>query len=110
MDYTNVFVNNRTSITMNDYIKLIKKYIDTSTISTIVDAGSMDGSDALLLKQAFSNSVAYAIEGLPNNYNNYIKDNRDNKNKSSCDLTYQSIHRYIFRHSWIFLSECVFLF
>jgi len=77
MDYTNVFVNNRTSITMNDYIKLIKKYIDTSTISTIVDAGSMDGSDALLLKQAFSNSVAYAIEGLPNNYNNYIKDNTE---------------------------------
>ena len=77
MDYTTVLLNNRISITMDDYIKLIKKYIDTSTISTIVDAGSMDGSDALLLKHAFSNSVAYAIEGLPNNYNNYIKDNTE---------------------------------
>jgi FkbM family methyltransferase len=77
MDYTTVLLSNRNSITMDDYIKLIKKYIDTSTISTIVDAGSMDGSDALLLKHAFSNSIAYAIEGLPNNYNNYIKDNTE---------------------------------
>ena len=75
MDYTNVFLTNRTSIRMDDYIKLINKYIDTSTISTIVDAGSMDGSDTLKLKNAFPNSTAYSIEGLPDNYNTYLKDN-----------------------------------
>jgi FkbM family methyltransferase len=47
------------------------------TISTIVDAGSMDGSDTLLLKNAFPNSTAYSIEGLPDNYTKYLKDNTE---------------------------------
>jgi len=31
---------------MNNFVNLINKYIDSSHIRTIVDAGSMDGMDA----------------------------------------------------------------
>ena len=77
MNYTQVVLTDRKSITMLDYIKLINSYINTLTISTIVDAGSMDGSDTLLLKNAFPTSTAYSIEGLPDNYTKYLKDNTE---------------------------------
>jgi FkbM family methyltransferase len=60
---------------MDDFITHIKQYIDISTISIIVDAGSLDGKDAILLGDAFQNTTIYAIEGLPDNYNTYIKNN-----------------------------------
>jgi FkbM family methyltransferase len=64
----------RTSISMEDFIASIKLYIDTSESLTIIDAGSLNGNDAEILQKAFPNSKAYAIEGLTDNYEAYIKD------------------------------------
>jgi len=65
-------ITNDISITMPNFISLINKYIDTSSISIIVDAGSMDGNDSEILHNAFPTSKVYAIEGLPDNYNRFI--------------------------------------
>jgi hypothetical protein len=67
-------ISDRISINMNDFIKLIHKYIDVSNIFTIVDAGSMDGNDAVILWNEFPYTKSYAIEGLYNNYIKFIKD------------------------------------
>ena len=64
----------RTSISMEDFIACIKLYIETSTSFTIMDAGSLNGNDAEILQKAFPNSKAYAIEGLVENYETYIKE------------------------------------
>jgi len=62
------------SILMEDFIAHIKLYIDISSSLTIMDAGSLNGNDAEILQKAFPNSKAYAIEGLVDNYEAYIKD------------------------------------
>jgi len=66
----------RTSILMEDFISHIKLYIDTSGPLTIMDAGSLNGNDAEILQNAFPNSKAYAIEGLVDNYEAFIKDKK----------------------------------
>lgn len=63
----------RNQINMKEFIAHIVKYIGTENIHTIVDAGSLDGNDAELLWNAFPNSKTYAIEGLPDNFNKFIK-------------------------------------
>lgn len=67
----------RKNITMEDFVNLINKYIDVSDIRTIVDAGSMDGADAVYLKNNFPHTTTYAIEGLPSNFTTYLS-NIDN--------------------------------
>ena len=64
----------RTSILMEDFIAHIKLYIDTSSSLTIMDAGSLNGNDAEILQKAFPISKVYAIEGLVENYEAYIKE------------------------------------
>jgi FkbM family methyltransferase len=76
MESTISFVCNgstiRKSITMNNFVNLINKYIDSSHIRTIVDAGSMDGMDAFFFKSNFPHTTTYAIEGLPENCTKYL--------------------------------------
>lgn len=60
-----------TSITMPMFVNLIKEYIKTP-INTIVEVGSLNGDDAAFLRSHFEGSVAYAIEGLEENFNTYI--------------------------------------
>jgi len=67
----------RVQINMDDFIAHIMKYVGTDGTHTIVDAGSLDGNDAELLWKAFPHSKSYAIEGLPDNFNTFIK-NRSN--------------------------------
>lgn len=62
----------RQSITMEDFYNQINKYIDSDRIQIIVDAGTMDGCDALFLKNKYPNATVYAIEGLPDNYKKYL--------------------------------------
>jgi FkbM family methyltransferase len=66
---------NRKSITMDDFYNTINAYIKKENVLTIVDAGSMDGGDAIYFKDKYSNANVYAIEGLPDNYKNYLVNN-----------------------------------
>lgn len=63
----------RVSITMSDFTKLIHKYIDVSQSNIVVDVGSLNGDDAEFIVKAFPHMKGYAIEGLPENYEKYIK-------------------------------------
>ena len=56
------------------------KHVGVEGVRTIVDAGSLDGNDAEILQSAFPSSKSYAIEGLPDNFNKYIK-NRNSINR-----------------------------
>ena len=63
------------SITMQDFIDLIKLNINHNKELTIVEVGSLNGDDSTLLKNTFPNSQVHTIEALPDNYENYIKNN-----------------------------------
>lgn len=72
MNYSCLGPTARCQITMEDFYNLCNKYLETDEISVIVDAGTMDGGDALYFKNKYNNASVYAIEGLPDNYNNYL--------------------------------------
>ena len=73
MDYHCFGQTDRISITMEDFYYICKKYLNDE-ISVIVDAGTMDGGDALYFKNKYNNASVYAIEGLPDNYTKYLID------------------------------------
>lgn len=60
-------------IDMERFCEAIKSNLDIKNINTIMDLGSMDGTDSLYLKSQFPNSKVYSIEGLPQNYDIYLK-------------------------------------
>jgi FkbM family methyltransferase len=60
-------------ITMYDFVKHIKEHLSCD-IKTIFEIGSLNGADALYLKEKFPNADVHAIEGLESNYNLYLKD------------------------------------
>jgi FkbM family methyltransferase len=67
----------KVSITMDDFYLQINKFIDSKEIKTIIDAGTMDGGDAIYFKNKYPYSNVYAIEGLPDNYNKYLINNKN---------------------------------
>jgi FkbM family methyltransferase len=66
-------------INMNNYLSLIKDRLDIFDIKYIVEVGSLDGGDSMFFRKHFPNANIYAIEGLPDNYNKYLKDNKEIK-------------------------------
>ncbi len=60
-----------TSISMLKFIKLVKEHIEV--VEIIFEVGSLDGKGALLFKENFPLAEVYAFEGLPENYNKYMK-------------------------------------
>jgi FkbM family methyltransferase len=60
-------------ITMYDFVQNIKEHLNCE-IKTIFEIGSLNGADALYLKEQFPNAEVYAIEGLESNYDLYLKD------------------------------------
>jgi len=63
------------SIMMKDFYLHIKKYIKDEEIKYIVDAGSLDGGDAIFFKHKYPIANVYAIEGLPENFDKYLSNN-----------------------------------
>lgn len=59
---------------MSRFIELIKYNLVVETINVIFEIGSMDGKDAILLKESFPKAIVYAFEGLEENYNLFLKD------------------------------------
>lgn len=64
----------RVEINMNEFVKLVTDYFDKSEIKNIIEIGSLNGKDALFFKNSFPNSNVFCIEGLPDNYDTYLKD------------------------------------
>ena len=69
----NIHISDRKSITMSDFTNLIQQYLDVSQIRIVVDAGSLNGDDAEFIRNRFPHTKAYAIEGLLDNYEQFIK-------------------------------------
>lgn len=67
-------MSNRNSITIPDFISLINNNFNKDQISVIFEVGALNAKDALLLKNEFPAANVFAIEGLVDNYNNYMKD------------------------------------
>jgi FkbM family methyltransferase len=61
------------SITTSDFISHIKNNLPIDKIKTIIEIGSLDGADSLALKKAFPAATVYTIEGLPDNFEQYLK-------------------------------------
>lgn len=73
-DYSNsYFERNLTkSISMPSFVSKAKQMLD-GDINTIVEIGSLDARDSLYFKKIFPNARVIAIEGLPENYEKYLK-------------------------------------
>lgn len=64
----------RNQINMVEFMGLVKTHFEESEIKTIMEIGSLNGADSLFFKETFPNSDVYCIEGLPENYEKYLKD------------------------------------
>ena len=74
------------SITMDDFIKIIKQNLNYNKNLTILEVGSLDGNDSLKLKNEFPDSTVHTIEALTSNYNKYLK-NEDRINSYNITIT-----------------------
>lgn len=57
-------------INMNEFVKLIKQFCPNP--KCIVEVGSLDAKDSLFFKDAFPDARCFAIEGLPENYKEFM--------------------------------------
>jgi FkbM family methyltransferase len=60
-------------INMSEYVNLVESYLDVSDINVVFEIGSLDGNDSIFFKEQFPNADVYAIEGLTENYEKYMK-------------------------------------
>lgn len=59
---------------MQEFVDITKKYFSDSDIKTIMEIGCLDGKDSLFFKENYPNAKVFCIEGLPKNYDTYLKD------------------------------------
>ncbi len=59
-------------ITMPEFIDIVRNHTDK--VDIIFEVGALDAKDSLLFKQSFPDANVYAFEGLPENYEMYMKD------------------------------------
>jgi FkbM family methyltransferase len=59
---------------MESFMTLSKEYFHKDDIKNIMEIGSLDGVDSLLFKNHYPDANVFCIEGLPDNYNQYLKD------------------------------------
>lgn len=62
-----------TEITMPIFIEVIKNYFNENEINIIMEVGGLDCYDSLYFKSIYPKAEVYCIEGLPDNYEKYIK-------------------------------------
>jgi len=66
--------NERVEINMPSFMALAKQYFADKEIKNIMEIGSLNGNDSLLFKNHYPEANVFCIEGLPDNYNQYLKD------------------------------------
>lgn len=70
-------------LTMKKFLEELKNLrIDLNKINVIVDIGAEDGSDSIELSKEIPGAFCYAVEGLKENYDKYLK-RLENKNIKS---------------------------
>lgn len=60
-------------ISQSRFIEIIRTYFDDSVIKNIMEVGSLNGNDSLLYKTTYPNANVYCIEGLKDNFDQYLK-------------------------------------
>jgi FkbM family methyltransferase len=66
--------NERVEINMSSFMALVKQYFADKEIKNVIEIGSLNGNDSLLFKNHYPDANVFCIEGLPDNYNQYLKD------------------------------------
>ena len=61
-------------INMPTFMALAKKHFDDQEIKNVMEIGSLNGNDSLFFKSHYPDANVFCIEGLPDNYNKYLKD------------------------------------
>ena len=61
-------------INMSSFMALAKKLFDDILIKNVMEIGSLNGNDSLFFKSHYPEANVFCIEGLPDNYNKYLKD------------------------------------
>jgi len=62
-----------------DFIAKIKSNLVIESITHIIEVGSLNGDDAKFYKLNFPNTEVFAIEGSPDNFNRYLKNEKEIK-------------------------------
>jgi|688.fasta_scaffold24409_11 FkbM family methyltransferase len=66
--------NERVEINMSSFMSLSKQYFVDKEIKNVMEIGSLNGNDSLLFKNHYPDANVFCIEGLPDNFNQYLKD------------------------------------
>ena len=61
-------------INMSSFIDLAREYFEDKEIKNIMEIGSLNGYDSQFFKTHYPEANVFCIEGLPDNYNHYLKD------------------------------------
>lgn len=70
-------MSERQCIDMPCFINTVRAHFQDNKINTIVEVGALDAADAVYFKECYPNAHVIAIEGLPGNYNKYMKNLND---------------------------------
>lgn len=68
--------NDKTTISMKRFADIAQSHVQRP-IKVIVEIGSLNGNDARYLQKRFPDAAVYAIEGLRENYNQFMKGRED---------------------------------
>lgn len=60
-------------INMENFVSIVGEFFNSSEINSIIEIGSLNGKDSLFFKEKFPDATVYCIEGLPDNFNEYIQ-------------------------------------
>jgi len=63
----------KVDINMKEFMDYSKKFFNDNEIKNIVEIGSLDGKDSLYFKNHYPNANVFCIEGLPDNYEQFLK-------------------------------------
>lgn len=64
---------------MIEFANAIKSVFKHDDIFNFIEIGCLDAKDSIFIKSQFKNCNPYAIEGLPNNYEEYLKNTSEVK-------------------------------
>lgn len=63
----------KTQINMQEFVATVQSHFNNSDIRNIMEIGSMNGADSLFFKEKYPDANVFCIEGLPKNYEEFLK-------------------------------------
>jgi FkbM family methyltransferase len=67
----------RLEISQNEFLSLIVERFEDDQIKNIMEIGALDGKDSALYKETYPNANVYTIEGLTENYEEFLTGRTD---------------------------------